>query len=184
MLAISDEGALVANLVVMLVFGGICAAIAAGRGRSAVGWFFIGMFAPCLGLILVLVLPDMKVQEDRERRRAQENRKLREQLSKERQVSDQRHQHVEARLGAHDEVLGLDTSAPPALPAASAQAQLTNGDQWFYARDGERQGPVSAETVRHLLQAKAIDGDSLIWSEGMQDWLPLRDVDGFRGDVS
>lgn len=184
MLPMSDGGAVVVQLMVMLVFGGICAAIASGRGRSPIGWFFVGIFAPCLGIILVLVLPDMKVQEDREKRQRMETRKLREQLKKERQVSDQRHNHVERRLGAHDESLGLDTSNPPQLPSSDAAAQLTNADQWFYARDNERQGPVSTETIRHLLAAKAIDGDSLVWRDGMADWLPAGDLEQFHGDVS
>ncbi|MFT4515318.1 MAG: hypothetical protein ACI89X_004096 [Planctomycetota bacterium] len=184
MFLISDGGAAIAQLIAALVFGGICAAIAAGRGRSPVGWFFVGVFTTCIGLIILLVLPDMKVQEEREKRQRMETRKLREQLQKERQVSDQRHHHVERRLGAHDESIGIDTSNPPGLPNTQAAAQLTNGEQWFYARDNERQGPVSEETIRHLLAAEAIDGDSLVWRDGMPDWMPARDLDQFRGDVS
>ncbi|MCB9877443.1 MAG: DUF4339 domain-containing protein [Planctomycetes bacterium] len=178
--------ALLVQLVVMCVFGGICAAIAGSRGRSAVGWFFVGMFTGCIGIILVLVLPDQKEAEAREKRIRLENRRLREQLDKERQVADQRHQHVERRLGVHDEALGVDTSRPPQLPGGTAPAQLTETGtgQWFYARDNERQGPVSAETIRHLLQARAIQRDTLVWSQGMQDWSELRHVDEFREDVA
>lgn len=167
-----------------LLFGIICAIVAAGRGRSGVGWFFIGLILSCFGLILVLVLPDLKVQEERQRRVSLENRRLREQLNKERHVSDQRQGHVERRLGAHDEALGLDTSKPPELAHTATPAQLTDGDQWFYARDGERQGPVTTETMRHLLQAEAIDGDSLVWSQGMDGWAPLNSIEQFRGDLS
>ena len=67
------EGALVLRLIIMAVFGGICAAIAQTRGRSAVGWFFIGFFASCIGVILVLVLPDLKAQEEREERMRRES---------------------------------------------------------------------------------------------------------------
>ena len=42
------------------VFGAIVAVIAHSRGRSALGWFFIGLFTSCIGLILVLVLPYVK----------------------------------------------------------------------------------------------------------------------------
>lgn len=170
-------------IIVLALFGGICAFIAASRGRSPIAWFVIGFFFHCIGLILVLVLPDLKVQEEREKRQRMETRKLREQLAKERQVSDQRHNQVERRLGAHDEALGLDTSTPPELPNAAPE-QLANTEQWFYARDNEQKGPVSAETIRHLLAAEAIDGDSLVWCEGMDDWTPARDVDRFRGDVA
>ncbi|MGK0265254.1 MAG: hypothetical protein ACI8UD_003917, partial [Planctomycetota bacterium] len=40
------------------------------------------------------------------------------------------------------------------------------------------------ETIRHLLAAKAIDGDSLVWRDGMADWLPVGDLEQFHGDVS
>ena len=166
------------------IFGIISAVVANGRGRSAVGWFFIGLALDCIGLVLVLALPDLKKEEEKERRQRLENRRLREQLAKERQVSDSRNTNVERRLGAHDEALGLDTSNPPELPLSAPTAQLSQGAQWFYARDNERQGPVTAETIRHLLQAQAIDGDTLIWSEGMPDWVPLKETDAFAGDVS
>ena len=166
------------------IFGIISAVVANNRGRSAAGWFFIGLALDCFGLVLVLALPDLKQEEAKERRQRLENRRLREQLAKERQVSDSRNTNVERRLGAHDEALGLDTSTPPALPTSTQTPQLTDGAQWFYARDNERQGPVTTETVRHLLQANAIDGDTLVWCEGMQDWSTLKEIDAFSGDVS
>jgi hypothetical protein len=43
---------------------------------------------------------------------------------------------------------------------------------------------VSEETIRHLLAAQAIDGDSLVWRDGMADWMPAGDLEQFRGDVS
>lgn len=181
MLAQADEGVVVGG---HLLFAIICAVIAADRGRSALAWFFVGLFLSCIGLILVLVVPNLKEERERQEMADLENRRLREQLNKERHVADQRHSQVERRLVEHDEALGVDTSTPPEITAATPPAQLTNADQWFYARDGERQGPVSPETIRHLLQADAIDADSLVWSQGMQDWAPLRTVDLFRGDVS
>ncbi len=44
-------------IIVGLIAGGITAALASGKNRSPVGWFFIGFLFPLLGLILVLVLP-------------------------------------------------------------------------------------------------------------------------------
>lgn len=169
------------NLIVMAVFGAVCASIAASRGRSALGWFCIGFIAPCLGLILVLVLPDLKVDEERQRRMRLENRRLREKLAKERQVADQRHHQISERLDVHDTALGVDTS-PPALPDA-ARPQLTASNdpdaRWHYALGDEQQGPVTAETLRHLLQANAIDRSTLVWCDGMDEWLPLGDIDDF-----
>ncbi|MBL8754855.1 MAG: DUF4339 domain-containing protein [Planctomycetes bacterium] len=173
------------QLAVWAVFGLICAIIAHGRGRSPVAWFFIGALLSCIGLILVLVLPDLKQQEEKERRHQLETRRLREQLAKERQIADLRHNQVEQRLGVHDQALGLDTSAPAQI-AGSGQAppQLPNSTQWYYARGTERLGPVSAETIRHLLQANAVHRSTLVWTEGMPDWKALDQVDAFRGDLA
>ena len=107
MLAVSEDMfAFLFVVVFKVIFGAICAGIASGRGRNVAGWFFVGMALDCLGLVLVLVLPNLKVLEAEKQRAEQENRRLREQLAKERQVADQRHGHVERRLGAHDQALG------------------------------------------------------------------------------
>ena len=44
-------------LFIGIIFGTICAVIASGKNRSAIGWFFIGFLLPLIGLIMVLVLP-------------------------------------------------------------------------------------------------------------------------------
>ncbi len=47
---------------------------------------------------------------------------------------------------------------------------------WFYALNGRQQGPVSDEQLQALAQARTIDGNTLVWREGMKDWQPLRAV--------
>jgi hypothetical protein len=191
MLAAGD-GALLVNLVVALAFGGVSAAIAVGRGRSGVGWFFIGFFFSCIGLVLLLCLPDLKAQQEREDRQRQENRRLREQIAKERMVADARHQRVTQRLGAHDQALGVDTDAaaqiddgpePPPL-VADQPATRSSATRWYYARDGQRQGPVSAETLRHLLETATVSSTTLVWRQGMPDWAPLADVADLDGGAA
>ncbi|MDF1700626.1 MAG: hypothetical protein P1V36_05660, partial [Planctomycetota bacterium] len=54
------------QLLIMVVFAFIVGAIANGKGRNAFGWGCVGFIAPCIGLILVLVLPDLKVEARRE----------------------------------------------------------------------------------------------------------------------
>lgn len=175
---------IVINLGVGVVFGILCAVIASGRGRSPVAWFLLGCLFSCVSLIILLVLPDLKQVEERDRRHQLETRRLREQLAKERQVADQRHHQVERRLGVHDQALGVDTAAPPAVTGSGAPPQLPAGAMWFYARGNERMGPVSPETIRHLLQAAAITGQTLVWREGMPDWAPVERTTEFRGDVA
>lgn len=45
---------------------------------------------------------------------------------------------------------------------------------WHYAENGQQQGPVSDEELRQLLQTGRITADTLVWHEGMPDWLPCR----------
>lgn len=165
----------------MGVFGAIVAVIAQSRGRSAVGWFLIGFLAPCIGLILVLVLPDLKREQEQKERLRRENRRLKERVMKDRQVADQRHSDTIKRLGAHDAVLGLDTATederPPELPPATASS-IDPDSRWHYAasEDSGSEGPVPLNALRELWAAGEIDAESLVWSKGMSDWLPIADV--------
>lgn len=158
-----------------LVFGVITALIAADRGRSAIGWFFIGGFLPCIGIVLVLVLPDLRREEQELSRTQLENRRLNEQLRKERMVADVRHSQVSQRLEVHDKALGVDTARqigaiqpiaalpPPPIPNPRAV-------EWWYVQDGERMGPVSFQTLKSLYEVRAIDGQTPVWCEQMSDW--------------
>jgi hypothetical protein len=175
---------IVINVGVGAVFGILCAVIASGRGRSPLAWFVLGLLFSCISLVLLLVLPDLKQQDAHDQRQRLETRRLREQLAKERQIADQRHNQTERRLGVHDQALGVDTSTPPALTGSTEPPRLPDGPQWFYARGKERMGPVSAETIRHLLQAAAISGQTLLWREGMADWQAAERTDEFREDVA
>lgn len=179
------------QLVIMVVFGAICAAIASGRGRSPVGWFLIGFIAPCLGLILVLVLPDMKIQQERERALATENRRLRERVKKDRMVSDARFEEAHRRLGAHDAALGLDTAgpagalagpeaAPPPLPPPPAAASPFAAALWHYAEDGTQKGPVDFATLRRLWRDRAIVEDTLVWTATMPEWRSVGSLDELK----
>jgi hypothetical protein len=49
-----DNGTL---FVMMLIGGAFSAAIAAGKGRNAVGWMFAGAMFPVISVIAILCLP-------------------------------------------------------------------------------------------------------------------------------
>src|SRR5262245_32653050 len=184
---------LLIRLGVMCVMGVICALIANSRGRSAVGWFFVGFFASCIGLILVLVLPDLKVEQERQRRLADENRRLRERLRKDRIVADQRHAEISRRVGAHDVALGVDTSvvAPAALPGSAPGAQYAGGpgaevasdlrgSAWYWAQGLNRQGPADFEALRRRWQSGEVTTETLVWRKGMPRWTALREIPGLE----
>lgn len=45
--------------------------------------------------------------------------------------------------------------------------------EWYYAVDGQSQGPVSQSDFDALVSNGTIRHDTLVWQEGMDDWLPL-----------
>ena len=73
-----DTGVIVIHLLIRVVFGVACAAIAQNRGRSGVAWFFIGALFACIGLLVLLVIPNLKIEQERHDRLRRENRRLRE----------------------------------------------------------------------------------------------------------
>lgn len=184
------------EFLVLVVFALIAALIAHSRGRSPIGWAVIGFFAPCLALILVLVLPDLKLEEERRNRLRRENRRLSEQLKKERQVSDARHAQTLGRLGAHDAALGLDTSdgdpraavegeAPPRLPKARGTDRDFAACRWHYALDEESgtEGPVPFDELKELRLQRVLDDDALVWTKGMGEWMALREMEDLRDEL-
>lgn len=187
--AMSDDDMLMMQVVIQLVVGGVfglvCAVMAPDRGRSGVGWFFIGFFLGCVGLIILLLIPNLKVEAQKERRQQEETRKLREQLKKERQVSDQRYDAHGNRLTAHDRALGMDTSprelhdsaAPPPLPELAASTQRL----WFYAVDGQRNGPLPGPELRSMWLDQVVSDAALVWCEGMSDWRVIGEVADLLG---
>ena len=44
-------------VIILSLFAGVTAAIAAGKNRNPLGWFAIGFLFPLLGIILASVLP-------------------------------------------------------------------------------------------------------------------------------
>lgn len=44
---------------------------------------------------------------------------------------------------------------------------------WFYAYNGQQQGPVSEATIRSLVRQGILTADSLVWRKGMDQWQPL-----------
>jgi hypothetical protein len=45
---------------------------------------------------------------------------------------------------------------------------------WYYAVNGQQSGPVSEAELDELLRSKTINGNTLVWREGLAQWEPLR----------
>ncbi|WP_152048842.1 DUF4328 domain-containing protein [Aureimonas psammosilenae] len=48
--------------------------------------------------------------------------------------------------------------------------------QWYFVSDDQQQGPVERVQLDGLMATGAVTDDTLVWSEGMPDWLPVRDT--------
>ncbi len=176
------DGAIL-QLLIMVVFGAICSAIASSKGRNPVGWFFIGMFFPCIGLILILCLSNEKEQQARWDANNVEQRRLREQLRQEQLKNEAYRKHTAARLDAHDQRLGVDTrqTEPVALPATRPQA-ISGGPidpspppglpahHWFTHEGGEQRGPYSFALLQRRARQGSLDPATLVWVDGMNGW--------------
>lgn len=115
---LADSGLLAFQLIVALVCGIITAAIASGKGRSGVGWFFVGFLTGIIGIIIAACMSNLK-QEQAYRMQTQiEQRRLQEQLRQERMKTETMRQYTMTRLDMHDHTLGVDTRGQNALPGA------------------------------------------------------------------
>jgi hypothetical protein len=186
-------------LILKLIFGGVCAAIASAKGRSAVGWFFIGFIGDLIGLIIILVLSDLKAEQRRFDEINADRRRLKEQLRQERLKAESFRRYSAARLDSHDRVLGVDTKAMPelsaggdvvpevpGLPPADGMPPVpaSSGTLWYFEREGAPQGPVPESRLATLLRNGEIASTTLVWTESMSGWTAARDVDPFRGLVA
>lgn len=49
---------------------------------------------------------------------------------------------------------------------------------WFFASQGQQQGPYPEAQLREFIARGAVMPDTLVWSEGMTDWQKARDIPG------
>jgi hypothetical protein len=183
-------------LIFCIIFGIICAAIASGKGRSGVAWFFIGALIGLIGLIIILCLPNLKQEQARQVYIEQENRRLREQIRQEQIKAEAFRNHAQRRLDVHDQHMGLDTRADDRLlentaPAtgllgsddvaaasgsASAPEARSDAPGWYYAIDGQTFGPVPSPGLAEMLRVNAIPKNVMVWTAGMADWTSIERV--------
>lgn len=192
------------QLGIAVIFGVIIALVARARGRSTLGWFVFGFLFALLALIVLLVLPDLKKEEAYKQRVAHEQKRLTEQVRQERIKGEAFRRYSMQRLDVHDETLGVDTRSSGQLNSDGPMCQLplddsqpsnrdraedamrqmggapstpTRGEkQWYYEIEGRPVGPVSKDRLSELLNGGKVNDDSLVWSEGFEEWRRLGDV--------
>jgi hypothetical protein len=47
---------------------------------------------------------------------------------------------------------------------------------WFYAKNGSQQGPLSTDEIKNRIAMGEIGPSDLAWREGMSDWMPVGQI--------
>ena len=55
---------------------------------------------------------------------------------------------------------------------------MTN--QWYYATNGQRHGPITEEQTHSLAKSGELQPTDLVWSKGMTEWVPAQTIKGLR----
>jgi hypothetical protein len=58
------------------------------------------------------------------------------------------------------------------------------GRSWFYASEGQQQGPYPEIQLREFIAKGTINADTLVWTEGMANWQRAGDVPGLVSGAS
>ncbi len=53
--------------------------------------------------------------------------------------------------------------------------------QWYVAVGGESQGPLDEEELKQRIAAGQVDGETLVYGPGVNDWTPLKEVAALAG---
>lgn len=181
----NDGSDLFLQLIVMLVFGALLAGLASSKGRNPVGWFFIGAFFFCIGLIILLCLPNLHEEQRRHALQDAQNRRLQEQLRQERLKSQAFQAHTAERLDRHDEVLKIDTRqvATPLIGSTAdpaRRAPLMAAGEWYYSLAGEKVGPHELNRMIGLIGDGTIRGETLVWDPSRAEWIAASASDSLQ----
>ena len=54
---------------------------------------------------------------------------------------------------------------------------------WFYAANGQQQGPFPEEQLHDLIARGTVRSDTLVWSEGMAGWQKAGEIPGLMASA-
>ena len=55
---------------------------------------------------------------------------------------------------------------------------------WFYASEGQQQGPYPEAQLREFIARGTVTADTLVWSEGMAGWQKAGEIPGLFSSAS
>ena len=198
-----DPGAeLFAQLMGAAVMGGITAGVAVHKGRSAVGWFFIGFLTGGIGLVVCLCMSNQKEQNEVLGHMEKETSKLREQLKYERLRNESFQHHVRTRIDAHDDALGVNTraigpgrpQAKPILPSTSLGANPVNRaalpspssfetSEWFVKFGSRSSQSLPFEKLKKFWEIGNLTPETFVCTSECE-WVPVQSVPGLLEELN
>src|SRR5437016_827574 len=66
----------------------------------------------------------------------------------------------------------------PASPVSVTKGNIMPNRSWFYASNGQQQGPFPEAQLRDLITRGTVRADTLVWSEGMSGWQLAGEIPG------
>ncbi len=55
--------------------------------------------------------------------------------------------------------------------------------EWHYGLNGQQYGPVEGDEIRAMLASGMVNGQTIVWREGMDQWLPILQVPELASQV-
>ncbi|MEZ4408167.1 MAG: GYF domain-containing protein [Polyangiales bacterium] len=82
-----------------------------------------------------------------------------------------------------EDILVRGTDLPGEAPDEATRMMDAAGAEpiWHAVVNGDQQGPFTVDQVRELIAQGAVDGETYVWREGFDNWLPLHSVDELAG---
>lgn len=182
------------TLIILLIFGIVCAMIAHSKGRNAIGWFLIGCLLGLIGFIVILCMSNLNEERQRQARQDEENRRLREKLRQEQLKLESLRRHTAERLDHHDRALQMDTRStvpqmlgagssfgpgpalaeqtPPPMPIEIDLTENAGPEPriWHFVSRQQQCGPVTLRQLATLVSSGQVTRDTLVWQEALPDW--------------
>lgn len=71
-------------------------------------------------------------------------------------------------------------TSTPAPQAAAVPPPMPVAVQYYYAHNGQQAGPATFEQLSALFANRTVNKDTLVWKQGMQNWMALKDVEELK----
>jgi len=65
---------------------------------------------------------------------------------------------------------------PMGLHSPWTERRVESTTAWYFARDGEKQGPTSLSYIQGMALVNRLPADTPIWAEGLPGWLPVNSM--------